>query len=1010
MTFHRVVLFSIFLICWGFSCLAQQYPSAHYTTLNGLPNNAIRSLHMDSRGLLWIGTENGLSKMENGVFENFNESDGLAFNSCWAIAEDSIGHMWFGSYGGGVTKFDGESFQAFSKKDGLIDEKIHKLFIYKDKVYVGTSNGLSTIDIHTNQVYSVKESRSDHPQNYISGFFVHKDQLYYATYGNGIYRVIDFGQETGIKKVQQHQLIFHLSQIGEKIFSSNKGFVEEFQVEDFLNNPKSGKAFGQSIVWDYAVDNQDNLYAASWGIYTKDGGLYKLEGSKMVDMSQSFGISSKVIIATAYDKVRNVLYAGSNDKGLYAVRLDSSILFHAYQERPVLGFDQNETHEIILHQEGVAFRNKSTGNQREISRSQFKKIKDNYVQKNHKSLPKHTDHFFELDFTISSADLEFYGLYHNHENFWVNTNIGIYEFNSEGKILTYLPVHTYCMGFTPEGDLIESNPYGGVRVYQDAANMENIYYSDQLKSTPAQLSKIITTKDAIYFASVFHGLFKWQDGKFKSFIHEGLWEEDKLKNIHLRKEGDLVIASEFGDVFIAEIKPNFHIREKIDRKTIVGNSILFVESYKGHLLIGTERGLNIYKDGRIRYFDEEQGLVNRLFLSAKVMGEELFIGTSSGYYVLQLEKLLKVRDYDLQLALTAVTINHEPSPRDQFSWFTYKHDLIDLPHHKNTVYLEFKPIGHEYPEKLQYRYRMHPDAEWSPYRKETRMDLPYLPYSSFNIEVEVYDRHTGIASIYPLFDLTVHPPLYFRTWFLVLLGMLFLVNLWFVYRLRVNMLRKREQKKAAIEKRMVETKLEALCSQMNPHFTFNAINSIQYYILKNDTDKALAYLGKFSRLIRNTLDNSSKPRITLMEELAYLQSYVSIENSRIENRVTFKMELDQRVDPKSIYLPPMLIQPFVENVFVHAFDSSHPDPQLTLTFNYHDENVLTCKVRDNGIGVVPGRANKFHESKGLKLVKERLQLLPGAIDNALDIFSVPGEGTVVSLRFAVSHVEILPIN
>lgn len=979
----------------------QQYPSVHYTTLDGLPNNAIRSLFMDSRGLLWIGTENGLSKMENGIFTNFNESDGLAFNSCWAIAEDENSHMWFGSYGGGLTKFDGEKFFTFTRDDGLINNKIRQLYSHKDKIYVGTSNGLSIIDITTNKVVSVKESQSDHPQNFISGFFNHGDNIFYTTFGNGTYEIIHTDNTYQIERLHDHNLVYAIGHFDDFIFTSNKGITEKFRIKDFLDQASDGKSFGHSINWQYVKDNDQNVFAAAWGLFTKDGGLYKIENERMVDMSHAFGITSKVILALAYDKDKNVLYVGSNDQGLYAVRLDPSILFHPFEDRRVLGFEDNGTYRVFLHHEGVSLIHNRSGDIKEITQNHFAKKKDVYVKNNPNSLPRYEDNFFELDFSLSGDDVEFYEIHHQGDNFWVNTNIGIYEFNDSGEILNYLPIHSYCIAFTPEGKLLESNPYGGVRIFDNVKNMEFTYYSDKLPHIPVQLSKIASTDNGLYFSSVFHGLYKYNNGKFTSLYREDIWKEEKLKRLHYIGDGKLIVASEFGDVFLAEIDPVFKIIREIDRNEIVGNNVLFLESYKDHLLIGTERGLNIYKDGKIRYVDEEQGLLNRLFTDAKIIGDDLYMGTSSGFYVIRLEDMLQEKDYALRLALTSVNINHQPSPPSDFSWFSYKNRTLDLPHYKNTLYLEFKPVGHIFPDKLQYRYRLQPEAEWSPYRQETKLELPYLPYNTYNLEVEAYDRHTGRSSIYSLIDFTIHPPIYLRTWFIFLLILLFLCNLWILYYFRVRILRKREQKKAAIEKRMVETKLEALCSQMNPHFTFNAINSIQYFILKNDTDKALNYLGKFSRLIRNTLDNSSRQRISLQEEIAYLQSYMAIENSRVENRIQVKLELEKRIDPKSIFLPPMLIQPFIENVFVHAFDSSHPDPQLQLTFYQSESDILTCRIKDNGMGINPSRANKFHESKGLKLVRERLQLLPGSENNSLTINSAPNQGTDVIIVFSI---------
>ena len=123
-----------------FGVKAQQIPSSNFTTVDGLPNNAIRSLLVDSRGILWVGTENGVSKFENGVFQNFYQSDGLGFNSCWAIAEDKNGNIWFGSYGGGFSVFDGKKFQVFTSEDGLADDRIRHFYPYKDKMQIFLSH------------------------------------------------------------------------------------------------------------------------------------------------------------------------------------------------------------------------------------------------------------------------------------------------------------------------------------------------------------------------------------------------------------------------------------------------------------------------------------------------------------------------------------------------------------------------------------------------------------------------------------------------------------------------------------------------------------------------------------------------------------------------------------------------------------------------------------------------------------------------------------------------------
>jgi LytS/YehU family sensor histidine kinase len=196
----------------------------------------------------------------------------------------------------------------------------------------------------------------------------------------------------------------------------------------------------------------------------------------------------------------------------------------------------------------------------------------------------------------------------------------------------------------------------------------------------------------------------------------------------------------------------------------------------------------------------------------------------------------------------------------------------------------------------------------------------------------------------------------------------------------------RVKRQTQLTQRLTEIKLEALQSQMNPHYTFNAINSIQNFILKNDATQALTFLSRFSKLIRTTLEHSSKTQITLAEEVSYLSQYIEVENTRMDNRVRWTITGNALDQKEEIMLPPMLIQPLVENVFVHAFPAGHPDPELTIQYEIISRNQLRCTVKDNGVGIQV-ESHAVHESKGLRMIREKLSLLPGYSENSFEIHS-----------------------
>jgi len=177
MPFCKTNKLFLFFLLWFNATLSQNFPGNHYTASNELPNNTVRSIFIDSKDILWIGTDNGVVRKENDVFKNFFEEDGLALNSCWAISEDKNNNIWFGSYGGGLSIYDGAKFKVISKKEGLAHNEITGLFPNENYMFVGTSNGISRININTYKVDSWKISTKTELLR-VTGFFEYQDHIY----------------------------------------------------------------------------------------------------------------------------------------------------------------------------------------------------------------------------------------------------------------------------------------------------------------------------------------------------------------------------------------------------------------------------------------------------------------------------------------------------------------------------------------------------------------------------------------------------------------------------------------------------------------------------------------------------------------------------------------------------------------------------------------------------------------------------------------------------------------
>lgn len=183
------------------------------------------------------------------------------------------------------------------------------------------------------------------------------------------------------------------------------------------------------------------------------------------------------------------------------------------------------------------------------------------------------------------------------------------------------------------------------------------------------------------------------------------------------------------------------------------------------------------------------------------------------------------------------------------------------------------------------------------------------------------------------------------------------------------------QKDLLNKAKITETEMKLLRLQLNPHFLFNSLNSIADYIQKNNTEKADYYLAKFAKLMRSTLESSEVKEITLKEELNMAELYIQLESMRLVNKVSFELNVSEEINAEEVIVPPLILQPFVENSIWHGLSKKEGDGIISIEVKKED-NMLTIYVEDNGVGrKVEGNKISDRKSFGLGLTKERIELL-----------------------------------
>ncbi|NQX92405.1 MAG: histidine kinase [Flavobacteriales bacterium] len=250
-------------------------------------------------------------------------------------------------------------------------------------------------------------------------------------------------------------------------------------------------------------------------------------------------------------------------------------------------------------------------------------------------------------------------------------------------------------------------------------------------------------------------------------------------------------------------------------------------------------------------------------------------------------------------------------------------------------------------------------------------------------------------------------PFYEQTWF----GIVALTVVGYIIYLLFRFFLDRSRKNALAEARISQLERSALQAQMNPHFIFNSLNSIQSYIANNENDKANRFLAKFARLIRSMLNHSRAQKISLNEEIDSLRLYLDLEKMRFKSKFDYEIVVDEDIDDSDIMLPPLLIQPYLENAIIHGLAQKRSQGKVTLLYLLVGK-YLVVTVTDNGIGIEKSKSQKgqntsLHKSVGMTITQKRLEMLDeGNKDKKVDIKEVKdrhGEvlGTKVEVKIRV---------
>jgi hypothetical protein len=554
-------------------------------------------------------------------------------------------------------------------------------------------------------------------------------------------------------------------------------------------------------------------------------------------------------------------------------------------------------------------------------------------------------------------------------------------------------------GFFAKDSLLYTFSNGNVIVF----NKDTIIKKYNFGSIPTTNAIFVDDEQIIWLGTI-NGLYKIKNnelvflGKTEPILKFRINDINQVDNyLILATNGNGIIFFNKKNQQVYTINSAEKINSSFVNSIFVENKFIWAGTNNGLCKISfieQQDSLTIFTE----QFTEIDGLYADEIKDIDINGKCIFLGTTTGlisFYPSEIQNNTKtpILNFD------SITINNKRLEKiDSLNIFASN---------QRTLSFFFKGISFSAGQNVKYKYKLLGFDDKEIITSERFLRFPNLPPGKYTLYI--YASSDGIIwSKKPLiFDFLIKKRFIDTFWFYFLIFFALLIIAFLALNYRYTQLDKDIRQK----RHLIRSEQKALRSQMNPHFIFNALNSIRRYILENDVDNADFYLSSFAMLMRRVLENSKQEYVSLEQEIETLKLYLELEKMRFDESFSFAIEIDEKLILSRTFVPTMLIQPIIENSIWHGLAPLKQNGKLTLSFKQKSKRTVLCVVQDNGIGrqkaAEISRKRRGHKSTGIKNLTERITLINEIgymkIDmNTIDLFDTKGNstGTKVELTFA----------
>lgn len=902
--------------CTNQEGLSQEYSYnfSNYTVSDGLPSSQIYQIIQDRNGYIWFGTDRGLVRFDGKRFQVFTIEDGLGSNCIFYLAEAIDGGIWTYGKSGAISRYHNGTIKSIKVSVNGAISHVQSIMVEPSylKVFVSTRSHILDTALSSIRLNIDGTQEKKFLKQGTLHLGLEKGNIE-SVYNNKIDTVV-------IDHKNKFSFLKRLAAVNTTSRACTKNGISYFNLENTVYRADStGIApLGtlENRVLDLEINSKNQLMVGT------THGLWIVSNAAFENKTQML---EKYHISSIFEDKNGGLWLGSLFNGLFYLPKNYSEHLNVEDRSAIIQCEGNSSGLVFVSQ----------------NKTFFSEI-------NNRTTP-----IFKLERSRTVFGLQTY-----RENEFINFSpmSSSYIFNLERKMIKIDGFNQMVKNrAVPYLLLPTQQGFTGSKLNYILKFDKNFVLTDKIDCNSQIHSICYGGKDSIilgtqkgvqlFYEDEFHPYFD-QYSFFKSPINDHIKLNDSTYIFASQKKGVLI---QINDTI------SYHLTKA---NGLLSNNIEQILASKKCLFAASKKGINlIYPNGLVRQLTKKNGLssneVNDLFYR----NDTLWVATFEGMDRIDLSRN-QTNDFQ-EIVLSNFKTDQKKQEISRSYFVEYATDEIDFS-------IDF--LDYELRQDVQFKYRLAGHEKHWNYRNESVLHYSKLAPGDYTFEI-AYQNANGLWSpITQLFDLKKAKPFWQMPLFIIGVFLFLGLCTWLLIRSRYNQIRKEELAKY----NLLDLERQALQSQMNPHFIFNAMTSIQSLILEKETDAAIEYLVRFAKLTRLALNHSTEAYVPIENEIQLIENYAEIEQMRFSNKFEYTISLEDHLN--YFQIPPMLIQPFVENAILHGFEMQDGGGLLHVSFERNTQNTLVCTIDDNGSGrkINP---RKIQKSMGVRLIVDRLNLL-----------------------------------